>query len=651
MEVQWGQVESYSEVQSVNGLTGKVQLKIPTKTSDLTNDSGFITEVSGDFATKDDLTAVENKIPDVSGLATKTEVATQIKEVKSTIPDTTGLATKSEVETVKAAIPSEYLEKVSVADNTLTISDNSGNATVFSPTGGGEADLSNYATKAEVKEVENKIPDVRGFATKDEVTTVENKIPSEYLKSASVADNILAITDATGTTTEFQGGSEKFIVTIDETADKTYDEILAAYNSGKEIVANFQEMTMPLLGYLEEDAIYPAGFTFGMLLFGSWDGTDSEVVNQIQGVGITVKTDNTLFIFGINEDFSTFTTKTELNESVSNLATKTELTNVESKVPTKISELTNDSGYLTSHQDISNLATKAALDEAAAKIPIEYLKSAAVANNKLTITDSSGNATTFTGTVDSVNGQTGTVVIDIPTKVSELENDSGYLTTHQDISNLATKDEIPSEYIKSASISNNNLVLTDATGTEVIDKQAIYIDTQITEITQASSNYEYVRFDLSLPSLTCAEVNQLVQKGYNVYLRVTGEILQNLGCDVVIAPCTVASNTIMGFFAFALMDHIIYCWQDNDATSFGGIYAAVPFKTDLETIKNSIPTTYLKSASVSDNTLTLTDATGTNITFTGGSTTDLSSYSNTTEVQAMIDTAISNITNANEVSY
>ena len=42
MEVNWGNVESYSEVQSVNGLTGKVQLNIPTKTSDLINDSGFV---------------------------------------------------------------------------------------------------------------------------------------------------------------------------------------------------------------------------------------------------------------------------------------------------------------------------------------------------------------------------------------------------------------------------------------------------------------------------------------------------------------------------------------------------------------------------------------------------------------------------------
>lgn len=59
-------------------------------------------------------------------------------------------------------------------------------------------------------------------------------------------------------------------------------------------------------------------------------------------------------------------------------------------IPTKVSDLENDSGYLTEHQDISHLATKA----------------------------------------------------ELPTKVSQLENDEGYLTSHQDISYLATKDEL-----------------------------------------------------------------------------------------------------------------------------------------------------------------------------------------------------------------
>lgn len=57
------------------------------------------------------------------------------------------------------------------------------------------------------------------------------------------------------------------------------------------------------------------------------------------------------------------------------------------------------------------------------------------------------------GAVDSVNGQVGDVVLEIPSKTSQLENDSGfviqteidakgYLTQHQDISGLATKQEV-----------------------------------------------------------------------------------------------------------------------------------------------------------------------------------------------------------------
>ena len=46
------------------------------------------------------------------------------------------------------------------------------------------------------------------------------------------------------------------------------------------------------------------------------------------------------------------------------------------------------------------------------------------------------------GSVVSVNGQTGIVVLDIPSKVSELENDAGYLTEHQNLDALATKEAL-----------------------------------------------------------------------------------------------------------------------------------------------------------------------------------------------------------------
>lgn len=47
------------------------------------------------------------------------------------------------------------------------------------------------------------------------------------------------------------------------------------------------------------------------------------------------------------------------------------------------------------------------------------------------------------GAVDSVNGMTGDVVLDIPSKTSQLENDSGFLTEHQSLSDYAKKSEIP----------------------------------------------------------------------------------------------------------------------------------------------------------------------------------------------------------------
>ena len=97
MEVNWGNVESYSEVQSVNGLTGKVQLNIPTKTSDLINDSGFVS--NSNFATKTELKQVENKIPNVSNFATKSDVSNSVSVVEAKIPNVSNFATTSYVET------------------------------------------------------------------------------------------------------------------------------------------------------------------------------------------------------------------------------------------------------------------------------------------------------------------------------------------------------------------------------------------------------------------------------------------------------------------------------------------------------------------------------------------------------------------------
>lgn len=86
----------------------------------------------------------------------------------------------------------------------------------------------------------------------------------------------------------------------------------------------------------------------------------------------------------------TFAGKTLADYGIEDAYKKTETyskAEVDAKIPTKVSQLQNDSGYLTQHQDISGKADKS----------------------------------------------------EIPTKVSQLQNDSGYLTQHQDISGKADK--------------------------------------------------------------------------------------------------------------------------------------------------------------------------------------------------------------------
>lgn len=44
-------------VDSVNGMTGDVVLEIPSKTSDLVNDSGFLTQIPDEYVTETELDA------------------------------------------------------------------------------------------------------------------------------------------------------------------------------------------------------------------------------------------------------------------------------------------------------------------------------------------------------------------------------------------------------------------------------------------------------------------------------------------------------------------------------------------------------------------------------------------------------------------
>lgn len=161
MKVNWGNVESYSEVQSVNGLTGKVQLKIPTKTSDLVNDSGFVS--NSNYATKAELKEVENKIPNVSGLATKVEL-----------------------NNVAADIPETYLKVANLGDGSLTIINNKGESVVFTPAaaGGGTAEKEWLVITADIGTMETE--GGMSYGTLGNVSATKEDIKAAYAAGQNI---------------------------------------------------------------------------------------------------------------------------------------------------------------------------------------------------------------------------------------------------------------------------------------------------------------------------------------------------------------------------------------------------------------------------------------------------------------------------------
>lgn len=135
---------------------------------------------------------------------------------------------------------------------------------------------------------------------------------------------------------------------------------------------------------------------------GTWYQVSAEIDSELSSTSTNPVQNNVIYNALLEKantaDLSTVATTGSYNDLTNTpdltiYSTKTELEEVQSSIPTNISQLTNDSGYLTEETD-----------------PI------------------------YTAEKDTLALKT-----EIPTKVSELTNDSGYLTEHQDISGKADK--------------------------------------------------------------------------------------------------------------------------------------------------------------------------------------------------------------------
>ena len=97
------------KVDSVNGMTGDVVLEIPSKTSDLVNDSGFLTQIPDEYITETELDAKGylTEHQSLAEYAKKSELFSKDYNDltnKPTIPSVEGLASTQYVDEKVAAI-------------------------------------------------------------------------------------------------------------------------------------------------------------------------------------------------------------------------------------------------------------------------------------------------------------------------------------------------------------------------------------------------------------------------------------------------------------------------------------------------------------------------------------------------------------------
>lgn len=224
---------------------------VPTKTSELTNDTGFITTIPTEYITESELN---------TELSTKANI--------SDIPSLDGYATETYVQN-------------KIAEASLS---------------GGEVDLSGYATK---DELETKA-DISSIPTKTSQLTNDSgfitSVPSEYITESEL--------DAKGYLTEHQDITSK--------ADKTYVDTELAKKANVSHTHSYNDLTdKPVIPSVDNLA------------------TKEELTN-----GLATKAN-------VSHTHDQYLTE---HQDLSDYALKTEIPTV----PTNTSELTNDSGFITS---------------------------------------------------------------------------------------------------------------------------------------------------------------------------------------------------------------------------------------------------------------------------------------------------------------
>lgn len=399
-----------------------IGLTVPTKLSDLVNDTGFLTEVPLEYVTESEL--------DAKGYLTEHQ-------------DLSGYALKSELHS--------HDNKDVLDGITLTKVNEWNNKSNFS---GSYTDLTNKPI----------IPTV----TNDLTDTLKSNYDTAYAHSQSQHAPVNAQPNSEITKEEIEAKL------IGDIATHTHSQYLTEHQDISHLASKSELHTHTNKSVLD-------GITSDKV--NSWDnksnfsGNYNDLTNKptIPSQYVLPEASSTT-LGGVKVGTGLSITNGVLSATGGGVADAIDWSNVQNKptIPSKTSELTNDSGfitsipeeyvteteldakgYLTQHQDLSSYALKSELHSHDNKSVLDGITNAKVTewNNK----------SNFTGSYNDLTNKP-----TIPTSTSQLTNDSGfinsipseyiteteldakgYLTEHQDLSTYALKTELHSHNNKS----------------------------------------------------------------------------------------------------------------------------------------------------------------------------------------------------------
>ena len=252
-------------------------INIPTKVSQLENDTGYITDQAlwnvvkvstldmyyTKKATDEKFATQEQVNTSLTNYTTKIELAEEVNKLNANIPDITNLATTTQLEEVKADIPTDYVTNTQL--NSVEAKIPTDYLTQESLTNyalkSEIPDVSNFATITEIEAVASNIPSIEGLATEAQVNAVAANIPTDYIPNSQL--NTLAtkeeletkqnkIVEVSGTFSTDGSGERKL---TGEFTDTEGGQSLALnfYNLGAPTFINFNFMSYTKKIYTAEE--------------------------------------------------------------------------------------------------------------------------------------------------------------------------------------------------------------------------------------------------------------------------------------------------------------------------------------------------------------------------------------------------------------